>query len=165
MTQSRRRLISSGGAVAGLIGGAAVSLLVAVASALHGQDVWSGVKVAAYPFMGNRVLSPGFDAAACALGLLAHFGVSVVWGLLFAGLAFGLPRWATVGFGAVWGLLVLFVMSYLVLPLAGAMRVEELMKVRPAVLEHLTFGVALGLGFLPFQRHESRRSARIPLHA
>jgi len=121
-------------------------------------------KVAAYPFLGTRVLSPGFDAAACALGLLAHFAVSIVWGLLFAGVAFGLSRWATLGFGAVWGLLVLFVMVYLVLPLAGAMRLEDVMAVRPAILEHVTFGVAVGLGFLPFQRHESRRDQRIPLH-
>jgi len=123
------------------------------------------LKVAAYPFLGNRALSPGFDAAACALGLVAHFAVSVVWGMLFAGVAFGLSRWATVGFGAVWGLLVLFVMVYLVLPLAGAMRLEDVMAVRRAVLEHVTFGVAVGLAFLPFQRPEPRRAHRIPLHA
>jgi hypothetical protein len=165
MTQSRRRLILSGGAVAGLIGGAVVSLLVAVTRALQGRDVWAGFKLAAYPFMGNRVWSPGFDAAACVLGLIAHFAVSIAWGMLFAGVAFGLSRWATVGFGAVWGLLVLFVMAYLVLPLVGAMRLEEVLALRPAVLAHVTFGLAVGLGFLPFQRHEPRRRERISVPA
>jgi hypothetical protein len=164
MTQSPRRRILSGGAAAGLVAGAVVSLLVAVASALLRQDVWAGVKLAAYPFLGNRVLSPGFDAVACALGLVTHLAVSVVWGLLFARLAFGLSRWATVGFGAAWGLLVLFLMAYLVLPLVGAMRLEDVMAVRPAVLAHLTFGLAMGFAFLPFQRPASHRQDRIPLH-
>ncbi|HXJ18700.1 MAG TPA: DUF6789 family protein [Polyangia bacterium] len=155
MTHERRRLILEGGAVAGLVGGAVVSLLVAVASALQGQDVWRGLKIAAYPFLGDRVLLAGLDVAPVALGLLAHLVVAAIWGVLFAAVAFGLSRWATVGFGAVWGFVVLFVMVYLVLPAAGAARLEDAMVVRPVVLEHVTFGLAVGLAFLPFQRRES----------
>jgi hypothetical protein len=159
-TRARRRLIGMGGAAAGLVGGVVVGLLVTVASALHGQDVWRELKVAAYPFMGERAMSAGFDFAAVALGALAHLLVAAIWGALFASVAFGLSRWATVGFGAVWGLIVLFLMSYFVLPLTGAVRVEDVMEVRLAVLEHVTFGLAVGLAFLPFQRPESRHHDR-----
>jgi hypothetical protein len=158
---TRRRLIVLGGAVAGVVGGMVVNLLIALASALAGRDVWVGFKVAAYPFVGARVMTPGFDAAAFALGLVDHLAVSVVWGVMFAAVAFGLSRWATVGFGAVWGLMVLFVMAFVVLPMAGAIRLEDAMALRPAVLAHVTFGLAVGLAFLPFQRHEPRGADRL----
>lgn len=157
MTHTRRRLIFTGGAVAGLVGGVLVAALLGLTRAAHGQDFWTPLKVAAYPFMGDRTLHLGFDAAAVGAGLLAHLVVSAIWGVLFAAFTFGLPRWATVGFGAAWGLIVLFVMTYLVLPLSGAMRVEDGMAVRPAVVEHLVFGLVVGLAFLPFQRPEPRQ--------
>ncbi len=147
-----RHLMFAGGALAGLVGGLVVGALTLTAGAVRGQAPWVGMKIAAYPFLGDRVLRPGFDAGAVALGLLDHLAVSAVWGILFALLAFGLARWATVGFGAAWGLIVLFVMTYLVVPLAGATRLEDAMSVGPTVLAHVTFGVAVGLAFLPFQR-------------
>jgi len=160
MTHTRRRLILRGGAIAGVVGGVVISLLAAVTNALRGQDVWRVFKVAAYPFLHQRVTSPGFDAVPIALGLVDHFAVSIICGILFADLAFGLSRWATVGFGAVWGLLVLFAMTYLVLPMAGAVRLEDQMAIGPMVVEHVMFGIAVGLAFVPFQRLEARPTHR-----
>lgn len=158
MTRVRRRLMFGGGAAAGAIGGLVVGLLMVALRVAQGESPWVGLKVAAYPFLRDRVLRPGFDAGAVALGIVDHLAVSAVWGILFALLAFGLARWATVGFGAAWGLIAMFVMTYLVLPLAGCLRVEESMPVGRSVLGHLAFGVAMALAFLPFQRHQPRHA-------
>ncbi len=150
-----RHPVFAGGALAGVVGGLVVGVLALAARTVRGDAPWVGLKIAAYPFLGDRVLKPGFDGAALVLGVVDHLAVSAIWGILFALLAFGLSRWATVGFGAAWGLIVLFVMSYLVVPLAGATRVEDAMSVGPTVLAHVTFGVAVGLAFLPFQRPQT----------
>jgi len=160
MTRMRRRLMVGGGAASGALGGLLVAVLMLVLRVARGEDPWVGLKVAAYPFLREQALRPGFDAGAVALGLIDHLAVSAVWGVLFALLAFGLSRWATVGFGAAWGLIAMFVMTYLVLPLAGCLRVEESMPVGRSVLGHLAFGVATALAFLPFQRHEPRHAGR-----
>jgi hypothetical protein len=47
---------------------------------------------------------------------------------------------------------VLFAMMYLVVPLAGASRVEDRMAIGATVLEHAAFGLAVGIGFLQCQR-------------
>jgi hypothetical protein len=160
MTRTRARLMVGGGAIAGGIGGLVISLMMLAVRAGRGEDPWIGMKVAAYPFLRDRVLAPGFDGAAVALGLVDHLAVSAIWGILFALLAFGLTRLATIGFGAAWGLIAMFVMTYLVLPLAGCLRVEDAMPVGPSVLSHVAFGVATALAFLPFQRHEPRHADR-----
>lgn len=160
MTRMRARLMVGGGAAAGAVGGLVVALLMLVLRAAEGQDPWVGMKVAAYPFLRDQVLRPGFDAGAVALGLVTHLAVSAVWGILFGLLAFGLARWATVGFGAAWGLIAMFVMTYLVLPLSGCLRVEESMPVGRSVFGHMAFGLATALAFLPFQRHEPRHVGR-----
>jgi hypothetical protein len=149
-----RRLMFAGGAIAGAIAGVTIALLTAAAHLIRGESPWVGLKIAAYPFLGERVLRPSLDAGALALGVFDHLAVSAIWGVLFALLAFGLSRWATVAFGAAWGLMALFAMMFLVVPLAGATRLEEAMAVGPSVLTHVTFGLALGLAFLPFQRHQ-----------
>ncbi len=154
------RLMAAGGALAGVIGGLVVGVLTLALRAVRGDAPWVALKLAAYPFLGERALRPGFDAATVALGLFDHLLVSAIWGILFALLAFGLSRWATVAFGAAWGLAALFVMMYLVVPLAGSTPVEYGMMVGSSVLVHVTFGVAMGLAFLPFQRPQPHRPIR-----
>jgi hypothetical protein len=152
----RRRLIGAGGVVAGIIGGIAVSVALMVMAASHGQSLWSVTKGAALPFLGRRVMAPGFDGPAVLLGLVCHFGISIIWGLLFALLAFGLSRPATVLLGAFWGIVVWLVMYYAVLPIVGAGAIPHNVPVVAAVVNHLIFGLGVGLGFLPYQRPHAR---------
>lgn len=151
-TPSERRLILGGGAVAGVVGGIVVSVLMFIMAAARGQNLWVGAKMGAYPFLRDRVMAPGFDAGAVVLGLVDHFAVSIIWGILFALVAFGLSRRATIGAGAVWGIVVWFAMCYAVLPIVGAGALVRGMLVRGAIVEHVVFGLGVGLGFLPFQR-------------
>ena len=153
----RRRSLShtlGGGAVAGVFGGLVIELLLlARSAALHG-DLWRSLKFGAYPFLGARAIAPGFDAGPVVLGLACHLGVSAVWGMLFALLAFGMSRLATVAAGAIWGVVVWAVMYHVVLPLVGAGRVVKGAPVGGAILEHVVFGLAVAVGFLPFQREQ-----------
>ena len=66
-------------------------------------------------------------------------------------------RVATVLAGALWGIVVWLAMFYVVLPVAGAGVVARGAPIGGAVTGHLIFGLALGIGFLPFQRRQPER--------
>jgi hypothetical protein len=151
-TNPRPGHVLGGGIVAGIVGGAVIALVMLLATLVKQQDIWPGLKGAAAPFLGERALQPGFDPGAVALGVACHFAVSIVWGILFAALFSGLSRGATIVAGAIWGLIAWFGMSYVVLPLAGLEQMARQAPAGTAILSHLMFGLAVGIGFLPFQR-------------
>jgi hypothetical protein len=91
-----------GGAIAGLAGGFAISVMMLASALINGLDVWPGMKAAALPFLGPRVFEPGFDLFAVVGGLWMHFFVSMVWGIVFAVVAYGLSRSATLVAAAAW---------------------------------------------------------------
>jgi hypothetical protein len=148
-----------GGVVAGIIAGAVLSAVMAIMNVAQGNDVWAGMKFAGTPFLGERAALSGFDAGAVLVGLLCHFAVSIGWAALFGVLVHGLGRGATVGLGAMYGIVVWLGMFYVVLPIVGMPEVAETMPVGMAVVEHVFFGIVVALAFLPFQR---RRAAGYP---
>ena len=141
-----------GGAIAGLAGGFAISVLMVASALINGLDPWPSFKAAALPFMGPQVFEPGFDFFAVLAGLTTHFFVSMVWGVVFAVVAFGLSRLTTLVAAAAWGLVVWFGMHWVALPLLGYADVARAVPVNIALFEHLLFGLAMGIVFLPFQR-------------
>lgn len=151
-TSGEARHALKGGVVAGIIGGVAMSVFMMAMNVFKGQDIWMGAKMPALPLLGERAMEPGFDAWPVLLGMMSHFGVSIGWGVLFALLVFGLARGATVAAGALWGVVVWLGMFYVVLPIVGAGAVVKMMPVGIAIFEHVLFGLAVGIGFLRFQR-------------
>ncbi|MBI2893644.1 MAG: hypothetical protein HYY06_08835 [Deltaproteobacteria bacterium] len=149
-----------GGLVAGVAGGAVMGILMMFLRALAQRDIWTWLKLAAIPLLGDRATRPGLDPGAVLVGAAVHFAISATWGLVFGILFHGLTRGVTVIAGAVWGITVWLVMFYLVLPVAGAGQVVRTMPVALALFEHLAFGLSVGAGFLPFQRP---LVARIPV--
>lgn len=149
---SSRAHVVKGGIVAGLIGGVVLAVFMMIVGAARGQDLWIGMKMAAYPFLGDRVMTPGFDVGPVLLGVISHFAVSIVWGVFFAVLVFGRSRTATVWLGTLWGFVVWIGMFYVVLPIVGAGAVARGAPVGLAIVEHVLFGLAVGVGFLPYQR-------------
>ncbi len=148
-----------GGVVAGLVGGVAVAAYLALQALLQGGPLAAVFKGAALPFFSpERVGSAAWDPAPLALGLLSHFGVSIVWGVLFGLLFYGLSRAGTLVAGLFWGLVVWIGMFYVVLPLVGGYGVTQATPVWSAALMHLVFGLFTALGFLPFQRKVPRRA-------
>jgi hypothetical protein len=152
-----------GGVVAGLIGGIVLSVFLVLLNVMRGYDPWVPLKMAAYPLLGELALDTGFELTPVALGFTIHLALSVGWGMLFAVLFYGMSRAATLATSLAWGIVVWLVMFYLVLPIGGA---GHLVRGAPkgfAALEHLLFGLSIGLGFLPFQRPRPRAvDHRIP---
>lgn len=161
--QGRGRALG-GGVVAGVIGGVVIALVMLVAALAKGQDIWPGFKGAAAPFIGERAMQPGFDAGAVVLGVVCHFAVSIVWGVLFAAVFYGLSRGATVAAGVLWGVVVWLGMFYIVLPIAGLPQVARSEPIAMAIISHVIFGLSVAIGFLPFQ-HPRPHAAPPATHA
>jgi hypothetical protein len=140
------------GAMAGLAGGLVLALFMLAVSLIQGQDIWVGVKAAGFPFLGETALQPGFALGPVLVGLITHFAVSAMWGAIFGGLFAGSSPSATIAWGAIWGLIVWLAMSRVVLPVVGAGPIASSMGAAVSVFEHLLFGLALALAFLPYQR-------------
>jgi hypothetical protein len=153
------RQVVNGALVAGLVSGGVLTTMMTLMSALRGKDVWFGMKGAAAPFLGERAMSPGFDALAVPMGLALHLFISIGWALGFAALFYGLSKKATVLAGAFWGVVVWLGMYYVVLPLVGLASMRAGAPMSRAVLYHVFFGVILALAFLPFQRRQPTQSA------
>jgi hypothetical protein len=152
-----RRELVEGGIVAGLVGGLVSTMLGAVMMLARRMDVWPIAKGAAFPFLGDVTLQPGFDPSQVALGLLCHFAVTAFWGLLFAVAFRGLTRPATVAAGFFWGIVSWVVTFYVVMPLVGANDIVADTPIWMALVQYLGFGGALGVAFLPFQTPLVRR--------
>jgi hypothetical protein len=136
------------GTVAGLFGGV---FFAAVMVALHSNRKWVALKLAAYPFLGIRVMHSGFDAAAVALGVLCHFAVSIMWGIGFALLVDELSRAAVVGVGAIWGFVVWVAMFAGILPVV-APKLAEGGGAFGNMIIHVFYGLALAGGLLLSRR-------------
>ena len=145
-----------GGVVAGIVGGIVLSVLMAGMTLSQGGELWPVLKGAGAPFLGERSFAPGFDPFAITVGVASHMAVSMVWGGLFGLLFFGLDRVLTVLLGAVWGVVVWLGMHYAVLPLVGLGGGED-PNIGVTVLSHVVFGLAVAIGFLPFQVPRVRR--------
>lgn len=158
----RGRVVGAG-VLAGIVGALALWLFSLITTAAQGGPFWPTFKSAARPLLGaERVMAPGFDVIAVALGTLAHFAVSITWGVLFALLFFGLSRGATLLAGVFWSFVVWLAMFYVVLPIIGAYEVTRNVPVGWAIVQHLIFGLAVALTFLPFQKSLPQRRGRVP---
>src|SRR5262245_38087588 len=144
-----------GGVVAGIVGGIVIALWTTSVGAALGEDLWVATKTAAYPILGLRVQLPGFDGTAVVLGVVCHFAVSLVWGVLFALVALGLSRPATIWAGALWGLLVWIGTAYVVLPLTAVGIITHTTPIARAIGEYLVFGLAVGATFAPYQHPQT----------
>lgn len=149
------------GLVAGVIGGAVLTLWLLLTTIARGQDLWMVLKGASTPFLGQQALQPGFDLLAVLAGISVHFLISMGWGVLFSLIAFGWSRPVTLLAGLPFGIAVWLVMYYLMLPLVGMGQMVREVPLGPAIFSHVLFGVAVAAGMLPFQRR-ARPPARVP---
>jgi hypothetical protein len=154
-----RARAARGGVVAGLAGGVTIALFQLGVNLFQGAPLAPVFKGAAFPFFSmEQILSPAFSPAPVVVGLVSHFAISIVWGLLFGLLFYGLGRMGTALAGLFWGLVVWLGMFYVLLPIVGAFGVTQATPLWQAVSMHLVFGLAAGLAFLPFQRRVPRRT-------
>jgi hypothetical protein len=165
-TENEARRAVLGGALAGLTAGVLLSIIMTVMSAAAGKDVWYGMKGAAAPIVGARAMEPGFDLPAVALGVTNHLAISLAWGVLFALAFYGLSRGVTMLAGIGWGVVVWFVMYYVVLPIVGLAAMRDDAPVGRAILFHEIFSIPLAASFLVYRRllGEERHTFAEPRH-
>ena len=151
-----------GGVLAGVVGGVVLSAFTLAVTLANGMNGWAPIKAPGAPMLGERALQPGFDATAIGVGVISHFATSIVWGVLFGLLFFGLTRLGTVLAGATWSVVVWIAMRYAVLPGLGLAELGAGMPLEIEVFGHLLFGVSAAAAFLPFQRALPRIGLRPP---
>ena len=141
--------LALGGALAGLGGGLAMTIVAALLTRALDQDLWLQPKVIAGLVLGSSATAQaGFVAAPVLVGLLIHLAVSVLLGILFAiGMRriarlpsdYGVPEVA----GLAYGLLIWLVAYFVLLPLLA----PTLLGIyAPALLiQHIVYGTVAGL--------------------
>lgn len=134
--------------VAGLIASMVMGMIEMIYEAVAGDGFWSPViYIGATVLRGLQGLQPpvGFIFWGAALGLMGHMMNSVILAWIFTRfLTRGAgSRSALVSRGVVYGLVVLVVMWYVVLPVVDPVMLN--LTVSVFVLAHLMWGAALGL--------------------
>ena len=132
------------GSVAGTLGGALFLIFAMGVAVLNGMDTLSPLRLIGATFVGAGALEGG--AGVILYGLMLHIATAAAWGVLFAMI---LPKQATAGValvaGFVYGLLVMLVMLYVVLPITNPIMREAVDGTTSFSIEHLIYGGALAL--------------------
>ena len=141
-------------AIAGIIAGMVMAMYAMVASATFlGQGLFSPLYGIASPLVGQQALMTSmhqgvyFTLGPAIVGLIIHMMWSAVYGVVFGLIvrALHIQGAMAVGAGMLYGIVILLVMSFIVLPIVGAGSMPAMVGWPSFTIEHLMFGVALGL--------------------
>ena len=144
------------GALVGMIGGVLMALFTMLATATYLQiGFFTPLYSIAAPLIGRQTLLTSmtndvfyFAPGPALLGLLVHLLWSAFWGMIFGLIARGLHLIEGVAIisGLVYGLLVMLVMSFIVVPIVGAPDLLRLVGSLSFIVAHaLFYGLPLGL--------------------
>jgi hypothetical protein len=105
------------GAIAGLVGGLAMAMLMMIVSLVDGSGFWTPLYLIAATFHRSWAQASGFALAPMLAGMLLHLFNSALFGVIFAVcVRFVMPRPVSlrvaVILGVVWGLILLIVMTF-----------------------------------------------------
>src|SRR5579859_200841 len=143
------------GAIADMISGAMMAMftMLATATYLH-MGFFTPLYVIASPLSGPQSMMTAmhggtfyFALGPALLGLVVHMMWSALWGIVFGLIAAGmhLRGVAAVIGGMVYGVLVMLLMSFVVLPIVGAPNLLTLLGGTTFIIGHLLFGMVVGL--------------------
>ena len=144
------------GALVGVIGGVLMVLFTMLATATYLQmGFFTPLYAIAAPLIGRKTLLTAlttgvfsFAPGAALVGLLVHLLWAAFWGMLFGLLARGLhlTEGAALIGGLVYGLLVMLIMLFVVVPIVGAPDLPRLVGSLSFIIAHaLFYGLPLGL--------------------
>src|SRR6266702_7046842 len=159
------------GAIVGMIGGILMVMITMLATATYLQmGFFTPLYAIAAPLIGRQTLMTSmtngvfyFAPGAALLGLLVHLLWAAFWGLLFGLIARGLHLTGGVAIisGLVYGLLVMLIMGFIVVPLVGAPDLLRLVGSLSVIIAHaLFYGLPLGLWPLVQPQFFTRLPAR-----
>jgi hypothetical protein len=152
----RSRPDYAAGVIGGVIAGQSLSvLLMTVTALLLHMDVWVAPKMAYSLMAGPAAVRPGFELGPVLAGLAIHLALSIVYGLVFASLAAGMPMDRGV-LGALFGFS-LYAVNLVILPALAPSWIGHLFPATPvlhgaAIVEHLVFGLVLAACYRAFRR-------------
>jgi uncharacterized membrane protein YagU involved in acid resistance len=143
------------GAIAGMIGGIVMAMFTMIATATYlGMGFFTPMYVIASPLTGRQTMMMAMHGGAfyfalgpAVLGLVVHMLWSACWGIIFGLIASGLHLRgvaAVIG-GMVYGVLVMLVMNFILLPIVGAPNLLTLLGGTTFIIGHLLFGMVVGL--------------------
>jgi hypothetical protein len=151
--QARTRLLITG-VIVGIIAGVMMAMYAMIASATFlGQGFFTPLYGIASPLVGPQAMMMSmkqgvyFTAGPAMLGLIIHMMWSALYGMIFALIASAL-RFKGIGAimaGIAYGFLVFLFMSFVVLPIVGAGKMPAMVGYPSFLIEHLLFGMVLGL--------------------
>jgi len=153
--RSRYVVFLIAGAITGMIGGAMMAMftMIATATYLH-MGFFTPLYVIASPLTGPQTMMTAmhagtfyFAVGTALLGLIVHMMWSAFWGIIFGLIAYGLHLRGVVAIigGMVYGVLILLVMNFVLLPIVGAPNLLHLLGGTTFVIGHLLFGMVVGL--------------------
>jgi hypothetical protein len=140
--------------IAGMVAGIVMAMYAMIASATFlGQGFFTPLYGVASPFVGTEAMMTSmkqglyFALAPALTGLLVHMMWSALYGVIFGLIAsrLQLAGTAAVISGMVYGVAVMLVMSFIVLPIVGVGAMPGMIGWPSFTVEHLMFGLALGL--------------------
>lgn len=148
------------GLLAGLAAGLAMSVvMMAIVTFVMGMDPWAAPKLAWSLVAGKEAIRPGFEPLPVMGGMVIHFGLSGVYGLVFAWLAAQLKPGAAL-LGAAYGFAI-YVVNIVILPVAlpgwiGHMKPPDATMHALQAVEHVVFGLVLGVLYGAWRRDTVR---------
>ncbi len=151
--QNTGRFIGTG-ALAGIIAGMVMAMYAMIASAtVLGQGLFTPLYGIAAPILGMGAMTTSmhmgvyFTLGPALVGLMVHMMFSAVFGIIFGFIARALHLQGVVAVlgGMAYGIVVLLLMSFIVLPIVGAGTMPSTVGWPSFTLEHLMYGIVLGL--------------------
>jgi uncharacterized membrane protein YagU involved in acid resistance len=146
------------GALVGIIGGILMALFTMLATATYLQvGFFTPLYAIAAPLIGRQTLLASmvhsgfyFTLGPALLGLVIHLMWSAFWGMIFGLIArrLHLTEGVAIISGLIYGLLVMLVMSFIVVPIVGAPDLLRLVGTLSFVIAHALF-YRLPLGLWP----------------
>jgi hypothetical protein len=112
------------------------------------SPVWLALKVGAYPFLGPRVLEPGFDLPVILVSVVTQVASSIGWGVLLGLATVGRAATTALPFGLLLGMAAWYVNGYL-LPsfFAGG----SLAAGPELLVEFVPFGLTMAVSFVHYE--------------
>jgi hypothetical protein len=148
-----------GGFAAGLVGALAMSLYTMTAELVAGHSMFTPMYMVGAPVVGigamERGMSGGplyFELVPAIVGMVVHFMWAAFWGLVFGAILWvtRLAGWAGFAAAIAYGYAVGAIMSAVVMPAVGLKPMWEMPGLTFFILDHLAFGLPLGIWVLAF---------------
>jgi hypothetical protein len=126
---------------------------------------WLALKVGAYPYLGERVLEPGFDLRVILIGAVAQLVTSIGWGVLLGLLTVGRAATTALPVGLLLGIAAWYVNGYVLPAFFGG---GTLAAGPELLIEFIPYGLAMAVSFVHYEHAHSlatgHHGAPGPLH-